>query len=297
MQSSLARSMTPATSVFAQNAVKATEIRFNSSTAEQVDVPSNFVVDDVEALHEAPASDFDDALLLRADNSEKIMPVIALGTTDADNEDDSSSAGDSVSQEVAVLDNRVFGVPIRRDIVHRVVVWQRARWRAGTAHTKTRAEVSGGGKRPWQQKGSGRARHGSIRSPLWRGGGKAHGKKKRDFSFKLNKKVRQMGLRVALAAKWREGNLFVVDVDGVSSPRTKDFVNALEDKNVYEEDGSVMFIDGDDVHENVEYASENLPWFSAYPQRGANVYAILKHHRLFLTRSGLEQLTDRLTRH
>eukprot|EP00750_Incisomonas_marina_P002479 INCI12357.1.p1 GENE.INCI12357.1~~INCI12357.1.p1 ORF type:complete len:337 (+),score=72.69 INCI12357.1:270-1280(+) len=284
----------------------------DTATAEQEagDLPSNLVFDDFEELMEEPET-FDDALLLRADNSEKIMPVIFLSSdgdteeaaedNDAEAEDPAasgdSSSGRSQAQEVAVLDNRVFGVPIRRDIVHRVVVWQRARWRKGTAHTRTRAEVSGGGKKPWAQKGSGRARHGSTRSPIWRGGGKAHGKKQRDFSFKLNRKVRQLGMRVALAAKWREGNLFIVDVDGVESHRTGDFLAALDDHEIYEEDGSVMLVDGDDLNDNVATAARNLPWFSVYPQRGANVYAILKHHRLFVTRTALEELTERLTRH
>ena len=217
------------------------------------DLPSNLVVDDLEALYDEPLPEFDEAQLRRVDNSVKAMPIIVISTpdyedednddtnesaaaVDADADEDTEAAGSDgddaaaalVTKGEVVLDNRVFGVAIRRDIVQRVVVWQRARWRKGTAHTKTRAEVSGGGKKPWRQKGTGRARHGSIRSPLWRGGGKAHGKKKRDFSFKLNRKVRQMGMRVALAAKWREGNLFVVDVEGVDSRRTGEFVDALE---------------------------------------------------------------------
>jgi large subunit ribosomal protein L4 len=253
-------------------------------------IPSNLNYDDFENLVDEPVP-IEEKLLLSPDDSEKVLSVIKLSS-------------DVYSQrpvktepiETVTLDNRVFGVPIRRDIVHNVVVWQRARWRRGTGYTKTRAETRGGGKRPWRQKGTGRARHGSIRSPLWRGGGKAHGKKKRDFSFKLNRKVRALGMRVALASKWREGNLFIVDTDSFTTHKTKDFVAALEDAGFYEEEGSVMLVDGDKPSENLKLATQNIPWMTMYPQIGANVYAIVKHHRLFLTRDALELLTERLTR-
>jgi large subunit ribosomal protein L4 len=268
------------------------------------DLPANLVIEGLEDLAAEPETEFNETELLRADLSKKEVPVVFLkAPVYEDDEPAPASASSAEEKATVVLDNRVFGVPIRRDLVHRVVVWQRARWRAGTAHTKTRAEVSGGGKRPWKQKGGGRARHGSIRSPIWRGGGKAHGKKRRDFSIKLNRKVRQAGMRVALASKFREGNLFVVDVRGVESRRTGDLVATLEDAEVFEEDGSVMLVDGDEQYDAddddaypVAVAARNLPWVSVYPQRGANVYAILKHHRLFITREALDQLTERLTR-
>ncbi len=263
-------------------------------------LPANLVIEGLEDLVTEPEDEFDEAELLRADLSKKEVPVVFLKAPVYEDDDIKAQATTAAPDDATVvLDNRVFGVPIRRDLVHRVVVWQRARWRAGTAHTKTRAEVSGGGKRPWKQKGGGRARHGSIRSPLWRGGGKAHGKKRRDFSIKLNRKVRQAGMRVALASKFREGNLFVVDVRGVESQRTADFLSTLEDAGVFEEDGSVMLVDGDEQYADdsaVTVAARNLPWVSVYPQRGANVYAILKHHRLFVTREALDELTERLTR-
>lgn len=113
--------------------------------------------------------------------------------------------------EPVTLDGSVFGAPTRVDILQRVVRWQLACRRAGTNKTKTRTEVSGSTRKPWKQKGSGRARVGDIRAPQWRGGYRVHGPKLRDFSYSLPKKVRAMGLRVALSTKLREGKLAVVD--------------------------------------------------------------------------------------
>lgn len=113
--------------------------------------------------------------------------------------------------ETVTLDGNVFGAPTRVDILQRVVRWQLACRRAGTNKTKTRTEVSGSTRKPWKQKGSGRARVGDIRAPQWRGGYRVHGPKLRDFSYSLPKKVRAMGLRVALSTKLREGKLAIVD--------------------------------------------------------------------------------------
>jgi large subunit ribosomal protein L4 len=257
------------------------------------DLPPNLVIHGLTRLMAEPEP-VDESELLRADLSEKVLPIIRISTQSSTA---SQPQGEEEEQALSmVLDNRVFGVPVRRDIVHRVVVWQRANWRRGTGYTKTRADVRGGGHKPWNQKGGGRARHGSIRSPLWRGGGKAHGKKKRDFTFKLNRKVRQMGLRSALAAKWREGNLFLVDVSGVTSHLTRDLVRALSDAGFDEKDGSIMLVDGEAMNEHLALASRNLPWVAAYPQIGANVYAVVKNQRLLLTTEALQMLTERLTR-
>lgn len=128
------------------------------------------------------------------------------------------------------LPGLIYDQPLRKDIVHRVVVWQRANWRQGTVKVKTRSEVRGGGRKPWQQKGTGRARAGSIRSPLWRGGGKAHGPRPKDWSQSLNSKVRRLGLRIALSSKLAAGQLTVVDALKIESaqPRTKELTTFLE---------------------------------------------------------------------
>jgi large subunit ribosomal protein L4 len=121
----------------------------------------------------------------------------------------------------------LFSTPLRPDIIHRVVVWQDKNARKTLYKAKTRAEVRGGGRKPWKQKGTGRARHGSIRSPIWKGGGVAHGAVFRDWSISLNKKVRLLGLRVAIASKARDRRLVVVDSLDLGSPKTGTLSKAL----------------------------------------------------------------------
>ncbi|QDZ23651.1 ribosomal protein L4 [Chloropicon primus] len=128
------------------------------------------------------------------------------------------------------LPGLVYDQPLRKDIVHRVVVWQRANWRQGTVKVKTRSEVRGGGRKPWPQKGTGRARAGSIRSPLFRGGGKAHGPRPKDWSQSLNSKIRRLGLRVAVSSKLAAGQLTVVDELKIESkaPKTKELTEFID---------------------------------------------------------------------
>lgn len=119
------------------------------------------------------------------------------------------------------LDPTVFGRPLRPDILQRVVNYQRRLWWQGTAKTKTRAEVRGGGRKPWKQKGTGRARHGSIRSPIWRGGGRAHGPVPHSHAIALPKRVRRLGLQTALSAKYQQGDLLLVDSLDLDNPSTE----------------------------------------------------------------------------
>lgn len=245
------------------------------------DLPPNIVFEN-SAVFETPKEEFiDHAELLRWDRSEKTVPVLSFEDPQPNESDDLPTV---------TLDNSIFGVPIRRDIVHNVVLWQRANWRKGSGVAKKRHQKRGGGRKPWRQKGTGRARHGSIRSPIWRGGGKAHGPVKRSFKFKLNKKVRKMAFRVALAAKWREGNLFVVDSGELSTYKTSVLDN-LMDQHGFD---YAMLIDGEQVDENLEVASGNLPHFNAFNYLHANVYAILKHKQLIITLDGLKALETRL---
>lgn len=201
---------------------------------------------------------------------------------------------------VVALDPRVFDTPLRPDIVHRVIVWQEKNARTTLYKAKTRAEVRGGGRKPWKQKGTGRARAGSIRSPLWRGGGVAHAPVFRDWSISLNKKVRQLGLRVALAAKARDGRLVVVDALSLASPRTRELERALggplrlpvgRKRLVLVDTDAALAPDG-----RVALAARNLPLTVPLPVRGVNVRDLVAADRVLVTVDGLAALTERVTR-
>lgn len=192
--------------------------------------------------------------------------------------------------EPLTLDGSVFGAPTRVDILQRVVRWQLACRRAGTNKTKTRSEVSGSTRKPWKQKGSGRARVGDIRAPQWRGGYTVHGPKLRDFSYSLPKKVRAMGLRVALSTKLREGKLAVVDSLDVDSAKTKDMKKFLEARGW----DHALFIDGHDVATNFLLSTRNIPYVDTLPQHKVNVYSILQKDLLVITKDAVKYLEERL---
>ena len=192
---------------------------------------------------------------------------------------------------IVELHDFVFGVRPRIDIIHRVVVWQRAKIRAGTAKVKDRSEVRGGGKKPWRQKGLGKARHGSIRSPIWRGGGVVHGPRGPvSYDYTLPKKIRRLGLRSALSVKLSQGDLHIVDSLQLSSHKTKDFLALLVKQNWK----SVLFVDGGDVDESMCRASANLQTVDILPSRGLNVYSILLRNTLVLTLGAVRMLEERL---
>lgn len=192
---------------------------------------------------------------------------------------------------IVELHDFVFGVRPRLDIIHRVVVWQRAKRRAGTAKVKDRSEVRGGGRKPWRQKGLGKARHGSIRSPIWRGGGVVHGPRGPvSYDYTLPKKVRRLGLRSALSVKLAQGDLHIVDSLQLSSHKTKDLLPLLEKQNW----NSVLFVDGGDVDETMCRASGNLQTVDVLPSRGLNVYSILLRNTLVLTLGAVRMLEERL---
>jgi len=198
---------------------------------------------------------------------------------------------ENIVKEVT-LPNAIFGVPYREDILQRVVRWQLARRRLGLAKTKDRGEVSGGGKKPFKQKGTGRARAGSIRSPLWRHGGTTHGPRgNKNWEHKLPKKVRKLGLKVALSVKFRERKLVLIDSLDLESYKTIDSAYAIDERG-WE---SVLFIDGNDAENtNARSAMGNLHYADILPARGANVYSILNREMLVLTLSGLADLEHRL---
>lgn len=186
----------------------------------------------------------------------------------------------------------VFDVALRTDILQRVVLWQQARKRKPTIAVKDRSEVSGGGRKPWQQKGTGRARHGSIRSPLWRGGGKAHARRGGiSWEFKLPKKVRRLGLRVALSARMREGKLVIVDDLEIEEAKTALLKGVLESRGW----SNALIID-ESFPETFRLACNNIPNVDMLPARGANVYSVLKRRNLIISKKGLDYLHNHLLR-
>ena len=195
------------------------------------------------------------------------------------------------NQEVGDIElaEEVFGLPVRRDILARVVNWQLAKRRAGTHKTKGISDISGTTKKPYKQKGTGRARQGSLRSPQFRGGAVIFGPVVRSHEFDLQKKVRRLGLKTALSAKQAEGKLVVVDEARLDEAKTK-ALRARFDALGW---ASVLIIDGA-VDESFARAARNLPKVDVLPEQGANVYDILRRDTLVLTRTAVQQLEARL---
>lgn len=178
------------------------------------------------------------------------------------------------------LSTKVFGLPPRTDILRRVVTYQRARWRGtSTAATKTRGEVRGGGKKPWPQKGTGRARHGSRRSPIFVGGGTVHGPQPRDYTQSLPRKVRALGLRVALSIKYAQGDLHIVDNYELPTQKTSNFVRICQ-AHGWE---SALLVLPQPLPVNLTWAARNLPRIQTISVNSINVYDILHREALVLT--------------
>jgi large subunit ribosomal protein L4 len=188
------------------------------------------------------------------------------------------------------LADEVFGLPLRQDILARVVNWQLAKRRAGTHKTKGISEIQGTTRKPYKQKGTGRARQGSLRSPQFRGGARIFGPVVRSHAFDLQKKVRRLGLKTALSAKQREGKLVVIDAARINDPKTKALRTRLETLGW----DSVLIIDGPTVDQALARAARNLPRVDVLPQQGANVYDILRRDKLVLTREAVRHLEARL---
>jgi large subunit ribosomal protein L4 len=187
------------------------------------------------------------------------------------------------------LNDNVFNLEVKEYILHDVVRMQRAARRAGTACTKTRVEVSGGGAKPWRQKGTGRARAGSRTSPVWRGGGVVFGPKPRDYSFKLNKKVKRLALAMAVSARFQEDNLIVLDDFTLEAIKTKDFVGVMKTLDI---ENGLIVIDGE--AEFLKKSSRNVNGFKVLPTEGLNVYDVLLHKKLVLVKPAIESLEKRL---
>lgn len=190
---------------------------------------------------------------------------------------------------VEVTDS-VFGAPVRADILARMVNYQLAKRRAGTHKTKGISDISGTTKKPFAQKGGGRARQGSLRSPQFRGGAVIFGPVVRDHGHDLPKKVRALALRTALSSKQAEGKLVVVDDVKVDQPKTSKLASSFRELGW----SSVLFIGGQQVDEGFARAARNIPNVDVLPSQGANVYDILRRDVLVLTKSAVEQLEARL---
>ncbi len=188
------------------------------------------------------------------------------------------------------LNDEVFGLEPRADILHRVITWQLEKRRATARGTRERADVARTGKKFGNQKGGGTARHGNRRSPIFVGGGKAHGARVRDFNPSLNKKIRVMGLKMALSSKIKDGTLIVMDSLAVADSKTKTLVASLAKLGFGR---TTLVIDGDTVDTSFAHAASNLHNINVLPAAGANVYDILKHDTLVLTRAGVEKLEAR----
>ena len=186
------------------------------------------------------------------------------------------------------LNDNVFGVEVNGGLLHQAVVMQLASQRLGTHATKTRAFVRGGGRKPWKQKGTGRARSGSRRSPLWVGGGTVFGPHPRSYAFSMPRKQRRLAIKCALSDKVQEGSLLVLDALDFEAPKTKQVVKLLR---TFEVDNKALIITAEEA-ENVERSSRNIPGVKAINTTGLNVYDILNHDKLFVTKDAVARIEE-----
>lgn len=186
------------------------------------------------------------------------------------------------------LNESVFGVEVNEGLVHQAVVMQLAAQRLGTHATKTRGLVRGGGRKPWKQKGTGRARSGSTRSPLWVGGGTTFRSYACGYAFRMPRKQRRLAIKCALTDKVNNGDFIVLESLDFAAPKTKEVVKMMSDFNVAEK----ALIVTADVVENVEKSSRNIPGVKAISSCGLNVYDILNHNKLFITKDAITRIEE-----
>jgi large subunit ribosomal protein L4 len=203
------------------------------------------------------------------------MPTVALYNT----------SGEQVGE--LALSEEIFGVEVNESVLHDAVVAQLANRRLGTHDTKTRAEVSGGGRKPWRQKGTGRARAGSTRSPIWRKGGTVFGPHPRDYSYTLPRKVRRLALKSALSAKVNDGDILVLDSLTLDAPKTKDMVKILGALNV--DDALLVTADRDEI---IEKSARNIPNIKPSVANSLNVYDILAYDKLVITKDAVARVEE-----
>ncbi|HEX8709132.1 MAG TPA: 50S ribosomal protein L4 [Pyrinomonadaceae bacterium] len=188
------------------------------------------------------------------------------------------------------LPDAVFGAELNESLIHAAVRNFMANARAGTVGTKTRGDVSGSGRKLWKQKGTGRARVASIRTPLWKGGGNTHGPQARDWSYNLPKKMRRGALRSALSERVREGNLVVIESFTLEQPKTRQFVESLGTLGLA---GKTLIVDSLD-NMNLLLAARNVKRAKVVSSYGLNIYDLLYHEKLVLSRAAIQELSDLL---
>jgi len=187
------------------------------------------------------------------------------------------------------LNDAVFGIEPNKHVMSEAVISYRASLRQGTAKVKNRSEVSGGGRKPWRQKGTGRARQGSIRSPQWVGGGIVFGPVPRSYAYKLPKKVRRLALKSALSTKVLENNILVLDQLTFEKPKTKDFIAFLNNLSV--NNAKALVITAED-NENVNLSARNIPGVKVITTYALNVVDILGHEKLIITKDAVEKVEE-----
>lgn len=189
--------------------------------------------------------------------------------------------------EIELADS-VFGIEPNEAVLYDAVVMQQASMRQGTHDTKTRSEVRGGGRKPWRQKGTGRARHGTIRAPQWVGGGVVFGPTPRSYAYKLPKKVRRLAIKSALSSKTRSGEIVVLDGLSFEAPKTKEMVQVLKNLNV---DRKALIVT-DAYEENVVKSGRNIPGVKFVTADGINVLDVLKHDKLLITKDAVAKVEE-----
>ncbi|WNF23095.1 50S ribosomal protein L4 [Mesobacillus jeotgali] len=186
------------------------------------------------------------------------------------------------------LNDSVFGIEPNNHVMFEAVVMQRASLRQGTHKTKIRSEVAGGGRKPWRQKGTGRARQGSIRSPQWRGGGTVFGPVPRSYSYKLPKKVRRLAIKSALSSKVQAENILVLESLAFEAPKTKEFKSVLNGLSV----NTKALIVTAGLEENVALSARNIPGVTVVTAEGINVLDVLNHDKLIMTKAAVEKVEE-----
>ncbi|MFD0051562.1 50S ribosomal protein L4 [Actinomycetes bacterium NPDC127524] len=186
------------------------------------------------------------------------------------------------------LNESIFGIEPNNSVLFEAIIMQRASLRQGNHKVKNRSEVAGGGRKPWKQKGTGRARQGSIRSPQWRGGGTVFGPTPRTYSYKLPKKVRRLAIKSALSAKVLEENVLVLESLSFETPKTKEFAAVLKGLSV--DTKALIITDG--VDEKVALSARNLPGVTVVEANGLNVLDVVSHSKLILTKSAVEKVEE-----
>jgi large subunit ribosomal protein L4 len=196
-----------------------------------------------------------------------------------------NTSGEKV-EEISLNEN-IFGIEPNEAVVHQVVVAQLANKRQGTQSAKTRSEVRGGGRKPWRQKGTGRARAGTIRSPLWRGGGVVFAPKPRDYSQKVNKKMNRLAMKSVFSAKVAENEMIVLDAIELDAPKTKEVVKILS--NINAEKALLVLPEKDDA---IVRSANNIPKVDTTTVSELNVYDMLKYDNLVVTKAALEKIEE-----